>query len=141
VYPVPVFRMFWTVAQVRGVPHNYWIVRGLTVSGHVVDVTPVRTLHARRFTLVPTVVHNRAFKLASPHPANLRVIEEAGGTDQLPDGVRVPDLLKAWGTRYNATLARGSRDRLKSIRLEQYRWPRRAYEHYREFVTAWEVGL
>ena len=142
VYPVPVFRMFWPIGQLSGVPHRYWIVRGVTVSGQVVDVTRITTtFYARRFSMVNAVVRNDALKLAAPHPANARVAREAGGAGQLRDGVRVPDLLWAWGMRYNGRLGRESRERLQSIRLEEYRWPRRAYGDYREFVTAWEIDL
>ena len=51
--------------------------------------------------MVNATIDNRSFKLASLHPQNEELIRRFDGVENLPPGVRLPDLLQAWGDLYN----------------------------------------
>ena len=76
--------------------------------------------------VVNATIGNQSFKLASIHPDNEELMRRFGGVDNLPPGVRLPDLLQAWGNLYNEQFPAPSPQRLKAIRLDMYRWERAA---------------
>ena len=124
---------------------NYYILRGETVAGETVNVNPTgftNALFMRTWGLVTATARNQSFKLnAATHPANLAVIEEFGGIDNVPDGMRVPELIRVWGEMYNESLPADSPIRLKSIRLESYRWNGGEYSDYRTYLKSWTADL
>lgn len=123
---------------------TYYIVRGETVTGEIIDLPPVELTNALSniaWALVPAVVENKSFTISSPHPANLALISEAGGTEKLPSARRVDDLLKAWGSVYNSRLPADSPRRLRAVRLEEYQWPGGSYSNYDKFMRSWRAEL
>ena len=83
---------------------SYCILRGETVSGDTVDVRPIKltnALYSRTWTMVNATIDNQSFKLKSIHPDNEELVRRYGGVENLPPGVRLPDLLQAWGDLYN----------------------------------------
>jgi hypothetical protein len=86
-------------------------------------------------------VDNRSFKLASIHPENEELIRRFGGVENLPPGVRLPDLLQAWGDLYNKQQPESSPQRLKAIRLDMYRWESGRYADYDKFIESWRKEL
>lgn len=124
---------------------NYYILRGETAAGETVNVNPTKFTNAlfmRTWGLVAATARNDSFKLgATAHPANLKVIEEFGGINNVPDGMRVPELIRAWGEMYNETLPADSPARLKSIRLEAYRWNGGEYSAYDTYLKSWTAEL
>ena len=82
-----------------------------------------------------------SFKLKSIHPANEELLRQYGGVENLPPGARIPDLLKVWGELYNRRQPESSRQRLKAIRLDMYRWESGQYSDYDKFVTSWHQAL
>src|SRR5215207_2830405 len=83
---------------------SYCILRGETVSGETIDIRPMNltnALYSRTWTMVNATVDNRSFKLGSNHPDNEELVRRYGGVENLPPGVRLPDLLQAWGDLYN----------------------------------------
>lgn len=123
---------------------TYYIVRGETVTGEIIDLPPVELTNGLSniaWALVPAVVENKSFTISSPHPANLALINEAGGTEKLPSARRVDDLLKAWGSVYNSRLPADSPRRLRAVRLEEYQWPGGSYSNYDKFMRSWRAEL
>jgi hypothetical protein len=123
---------------------TYYIVRGETLRGEIIDLPPVdltNGLSNVAWTLVPAVVENKSFTISSPHPANIALIAEAGGTEKLPPARRVDDLLRAWGSVYNSRLPPDSPQRLRAVRLEEYRWTGGAYRDYDKFMRSWRAEL
>jgi hypothetical protein len=143
IYPVTT----WNVMMAGGLlerGRSYWILRGETVSGETVDVRPItltNALYARTWTMVNATVDNQSFKLTNLHPANEEMLREAGGLEHLPAGVRLPELLRAWGDLYNERLPASSTGRLKAIRLDMYRWEGGRYADYDKFVQSWRQEL
>lgn len=123
---------------------NYCILRGETVSGETVDIPPIEltnALYSRTWTMVNATIANQSFRLPSVHPANAELVRTAGGVENLPRGARVPDLLEAWGRLYNNRLPDSSPQRLKSIRLDMYRWEGGSYSNYENFIESWRKDL
>lgn len=123
---------------------TYYIVRGETLTGEIIDLPPVKLtdgLSNVAWTLVPAVVENRSFTISSPHPANIALIAEAGAAEKLPPARRMDDLLRAWGSVYNSRLPANSPQRLRAVRLEEYRWPGGAYGDYDKFMRSWRAEL
>jgi hypothetical protein len=142
-YPVAA----WNVMMAPGLlerGRSYWILRGETVSGETIDIPAIsltNALYARTWTMVNATVDNQAFKIRNLHPANTGLLREAGGLEHLPAGVRLPDLLRAWGDLYNERLAPSSPQRLKAIRLDMYRWEGGSYANYDNFIQTWRQEL
>jgi hypothetical protein len=143
VYPVAAGTMMmsgWSPERGR----TYYILRGETLSGETVDVNPQEltdALSQQLFGMVGATMNNEAFKLTSPHPANVAWLESAGSVENLPRGARLPELLRAWGSIYNSELPANSPRRLKAIRLDGYRWEGGAYANYDRFIQSWREEL
>jgi hypothetical protein len=123
---------------------SYCILRGETVSGETIDIRPINltnALYSRTWTMVNAAIDNRSFKLTSIHPQNEELIRRFGGVENLPPGVLVPDLLKAWGELYNKQQPDSSPQRLKAIRLDMYRWESGRYSDYDKFIESWRKEL
>lgn len=146
----------WTVMMAGGNlqrEHQYFWLRGETVSGEIVDIRAIELTDAlssaRNLGLVVATVNNRVFELRSPHPENAVLLaranqrQEAGGSSgrqeirKLPPAVRLPELLRAWGAIYNSRLPASSPQRLKAVRLDAYRWMGHQYSDYDRFIESW----
>ena len=143
VYPVTA----WTVMKAGGeLGHSqtYFILRGETISGELVDIAPITltdALYARIWGMVDGTVNNRNFKLRSLHPDNAALLERAGNIVRLPRVARLPELLRAWGHIYNSKLPASAPLRLKAIRLDAYRWMGQHYADYDNFIETWREEL
>lgn len=143
VYPLAA----WTVMMSGGDlqrGHRYFLLRGETVSGEVVDIPAIKladALSGRTWGLVVAVVDNRTFQLRSPHPDNAALLATAGDIGRLPRAARLPELLRAWGKIYNRRLPPSSPQRLKAIRLDAYRWIGQGYSDYDTFIESWRQEL
>ena len=123
---------------------NYYVLRGETFSGETIDLPPIKLTNAltgRSWSLVKAGVENQSFKIRWPHPANLHLNAEYGGPEKLPRAARLEELLRAWGQIYNARLSGSSNLRLKSIRLDEYRWEGGLDGDYDRFVESWRAVL
>jgi len=123
---------------------DYYVLRGETVSRETIDLPPIQLTNAltgRNWSLVSTAVENKSFNIHWPHPENIRLLANYGGRDKLPRAARLEDLLRAWGTIYNSRLPESSNQRLKSVRLDVYRWDGRISGEYDRFVESWRTGL
>ena len=124
--------------------HRYFLLRGETVSGEVVDIPAIEltdALSARNWGLVAATVDNRAFRMRSPHPANAALSAVTGDAAKIAPGVRLPELLRAWGGIYNSRVPASSPQRLKTIRLDAYRWMGHNYSDYDHFIESWRLEL
>ena len=143
VYPVA----SWTVMMSGGSlqrPWTYYVVRGETIGGEFVDIHPPQLtdgLYGRNWSLVRAAIDNDAFKLRSPHPQNSAVLQSFGGIQDLPRGMRVPELLQAWGQLYNRQLSNSSSSRLKAVRIDVYRWDSGSFQNYDRFIETWRQEL
>ncbi len=143
VYPVAA----WTVMMAGGDlqrEHRYFLLRGETVSGEVIDLRAIEltdALSGRNWGLVAATVDNRAFGLSSPHPANAALLAATGDAAKLPPAVRLPELLRSWGGIFNSRLPASSPRRLKAIRLDTYKWMGQRYSDYDRFIESWRVEL
>jgi len=123
---------------------SYCMLRGETISGETIDIPAINltnALYSRTWTMVNATIANQSFKLASIHPANEEILRRFGGVDNLPPGVRMPDLLRAWGDLYNKQQPASSPHRLKAIRLDMYRWESGRYADYDKFIESWRKEL
>jgi hypothetical protein len=123
---------------------SYCMLRGETVSGETIDIPAINltnALYSRTWTMVNATIDNQSFKLKSIHPQNEELIRQFGGIENLPPGVRLTDLLQAWGDLYNARLPASSPQRLKAIRLDMYRWESGRYSDYDKFIESWRKDL
>jgi hypothetical protein len=123
---------------------NYYVLRGETVSGETIDLPPIKLTNAltgRSWSLVSAAVENKSFKIRWPHPANLGLAANYDGLDKLPRAARLEELLRAWGEIYNSRLSGSSNQRLKSIRLDAYRWEGGLNGDYDRFVESWQALL
>ncbi len=123
---------------------SYCILRGETVSGETVDIRPIKLTNAmfsRTWTMVNATIANQSFKVASIHPKNVELLGRLGGVENLPPGARIPDLLETWGRLYNDRLPLSSPARLKSMRLDMYRWEGGTYSNYDNFIESWRKDL
>jgi hypothetical protein len=143
VYPIA----SWTVMMAGGElqrGHTYFVLRGETISGETVDIQAIdltNALYSRNWTMVNATVMNGSFKLSSLHPSNAALLTSVGGIENLPLGVRVPDLLESWGQLYNSKQSASSPRRLKAIRLDMYRWEGGRYSDYDKFIDSWRKEL
>lgn len=143
VYPFAASRMMVWNGDVQG-GRNYYVLRGETVSGETIDLPPIKltdALTGRVWSLVRAAVENQSFKIRTPHPANIRLAADYDGLDKLPKAARLEDLLRAWGEIYNSRLPASSNQKLKSIRLDAYRWEGGLNGDYDRFVESWRVVL
>jgi hypothetical protein len=142
-YPVTAWNVMMAGGDLeRG--RSYCILRGETISGETVDIPAINltnALYSRTWTMVNATVGNQSFKLTSVHPENEKLVREFGGVENLPPGVRLPDLLLAWGNLYNQQQPLFSPQRLKAIRLDMYRWESGRYADYDKFVESWRREL
>ena len=123
---------------------SYCVLRGETVSGKTIEIRPIELVNAmsgRTWTMVNFTIDNRSFGLSSPHPDNGLLLSQFGGIQKLPPGVRIPDLLSAWGNLYNTRLPANSPDRLKAVLLDQYQWSGGRYADYSTYVMSWRKHL
>ena len=143
VYPFTVWNVMMAGGDLaRG--RSYCILRGETISGETVDIRPIEltnALYSRTWTMVNATIANQSFKLESMHPENVELLGRVGGIDNLPPGARIPDLLETWGRLYNDRLPLSSPGRLKSIRLDMYRWEGGSYSNYDNFIQSWRKEL
>jgi len=142
-YPVPVWSLFSERRELAA-GHTYFVLLGKTADGSWREIPPVRImggLYGRHFMVASYTATNQPFRIDSPHPDNVRLAERAGGTDRLPAGARMPELLRAWGAVYNQRLASDSPERLTSLRMEMRRWPGGHYGDYETLDQTWEVEL
>jgi len=142
-YPVTAWNVMMAGGDLeRG--RSYCMLRGETVSGETVDIPAINltnALYSRTWTMVNATIDNQSFKLTSIHPQNEELIRRFGGVEKLPPGVRLPDLLQAWGELYNKQLPSSSPQRLKAIRLDMYRWESGGYSDYDKFIETWRKEL
>jgi len=123
--------------------YTYFLLRGETVSGGTIDIPASEltdAMRSRTWGLVSATVANESLRLPSPHPKNAALLAQMP-LDQLPKGVRVNELLKAWGVSYNSRLPASSPDHLKAIRLDAYCWPGREYSNFYQYVQSWREEL
>lgn len=143
VYPVAA----WAVmVDSRALQHGrtYFILRGETISGETLDIPATHltnAMSARAWSMTSATEQNASLFLDSPHPDNVRLLALVGGSERLPRGARMPDLLRAWGEIYNARQPVTSPHRLRVIRLDVYRWEGGDYTHYDRFLETWRVEL
>jgi len=142
-YPIAVWNVMMAGGDLeRG--RSYCILRGETVSGETIDIRPIKltnALYSRTWTMVNATIDNQSFKLKSIHPDNEELVRGYGGVENLPPGVRLPDLLQAWGDLYNKQQPASSPQRLKAIRLDMYRWESGRYSDYDKFIESWRKEL
>ena len=137
----------WTVMMPVGNlerGRQYFLLRGETVSGEVVDIPAIdltNALSARNWGLVNATVGNDPFRLRSPHPANASLLGVAEDFEKLPPAARLPELLQAWGRIYNSRLPASSPQRLQVIRLDAYKWSGQQYSNYDQFIQSWREQL
>lgn len=142
VYPLTA----WTVMMGGGDlqrGHRYFLLRGETISGEVVDIPAIKladALSGRTWGLVIATVDNRAFQLRSLHPDNAALLATAD-IGRLQRAARLPELLRAWAKVYNSRLPPSSPQRLKAIRLDAYRWAGQRYSDYDTFIELWRQEL
>lgn len=140
VYPVSA----WTVMISGGSlqqPWTYYLVRGETVTGELIDLRPAEitdALYGRTWSLVRAAVNNDAFNIQSPHPRNLELLNS---DSELLPGAQVPELLTIWARLYNANLPSHSPFRLRAVRLDVYRWESGRFQDYGKFVATWRADL
>ena len=106
----------------------------------IIILSVIRNLKSN-FLLVPSEPWTTWFKIRWPHPANIHLAAGYGGMDKLPGAARVEELLRAWGAIYNSRLLESSNQRLKSVRLDAYRWEGGINGDYDRFVESWRVVL
>jgi len=144
-YPVPHYKMFYGASGLNtGHEYNYFVFRGETAAGETVDIPPITIMNGledRTALMVQATITNESLQLRWPHPENARLIAAAGSVDNLPPAALLPDLLRTWGHRYNARLAGDSPNRLVRVRLDEYKWPKKEYGNYFEFIKSWHVDL
>jgi hypothetical protein len=142
-YPATV----WNVMMAGGdleTGRTYCVLRGETISGETIEVRPIELVNAmygRNWTIPNATIDNQSLKLSSVHPDNAVLLNQLGGIEKLPPGARVPDLLAAWGKIYNDQKSLDSPQRLKAIRLDQYRWSGGRYADYYTHVASWRKEL
>ena len=123
---------------------DYYVLRGETVNGETIDLPPIKLTNAltgRSWSLVSAAVENKSFNIRSPHPANLHLAAAYGGMDKLPGAARLEDLLRAWGAIYNSRLPGSSNQRLRSVRVDGYRWEGGINGEYDRLVESWRTVL
>jgi hypothetical protein len=143
VYPFAASTMMLADRDMQG-PRDYYELRGETVEGQTIDLPPIRLTNAltgRNWSLVSAAVENKAFTIPHPHPENIAVTAAFGGVDKLPRAKRLDDLLRAWGAIYNSRLPATSRQKLRAVRLDNYRWEGGIGGEYHRLVQSWTIVL
>ncbi len=123
---------------------DYYVLRGETVGGETIDLPPIKLTNAltgRSWSLVSAAVENKSFNIRSVHPANLSLAAAYGGIDKLPRAARLEELLRAWGAIYNLRLPQSSSQRLRSVRLDAYRWKGEIKGENDRLVESWRAEL
>jgi hypothetical protein len=142
-YPFAASTMMLGIKDTRSGKY-YYVLRGETVSGETIDLSPIELTNAltgRSWSLVSAAVENQSFTIRSPHPANLRLVAEYGGIDKLPKAAHLKELLRTWGEIYNSRLPSSSSRRLRSVRLDAYRWEGGINGEYARYVETWRTVL
>jgi len=142
-YPFAASTMMMAAGDARS-SQTYYVLRGETVSGSTVDLPPVELTNALSnvtWGLVSATVENKAFSIRTPHPANTALVNAFGGKENLPPGVRVPDLLRSWGEIYNSRLPASSSQRLRAVKIDAYRWQPGTYGNYDTYVKTWRLDF
>lgn len=142
-YPFAASTMMLGDRDMQG-SRDYYLLRGETVKGETIDLPPIKLTNAltgRQWSLVSAAVENKSFKIPSPHPANVVLATAYGGADKLPRAARLEELLRAWGMIYNSRLPSSSDRRLRSVRLDAYRWQGGINGEYDRFVESWRALL
>lgn len=144
-YPVHSFQMFYGASALgRGDGRIYYVFRGETAAGEIIDIPPITILNAlddRIWSMVDAVVANESLQVRSPHPENVRVIQSAGGIENVPRAAHLSNVLRTIGERYNAGLSKDSARHLVNVRLDAYRWAEQEYGNYAEYLETWRVEL
>ena len=143
VYPFAASRMMLGIRDTPG-GRDYYILRGETVNGETIELPPIKLTNAlsgRNWSLVSAAVENKSFSIRFPHPANTSLAASYGGIKNLPRAARLDELLKTWGAIYNSRLPPSSNQRLKSVRLDNYRWEGGINGEYDRFVESWKALL
>jgi hypothetical protein len=141
-YPIASWNVMVRSSPVQP-PYTYYILRGETDAGDLIDVQVTSwadPMRSRLWGLVAATANNQSLKLQWPHPKNAALLSQLP-VDQLPEGVLMNDLLRVWGQTYNATHPAGSPYHLKVMQLEAYRWDGASYSDYRQFVRSWRAEL
>ena len=123
---------------------DYYVLRGETAAGQTIDlpaITLTDALTGRNWSVVSAAIQNSSFRIRWPHPANSAMAQAYDGADKLPRAARLEDLLRAWGEIYNSQLSGPSNQRLKSVRLDAYRWEGGINGEYDRFIESWRVEL
>lgn len=123
---------------------HYYILRGETESGETIDLPPINLTNAlsgRHWSLVSAAVENKSFKISSLHPENSRLAAAHSSANDLPRAARLEDLLRAWGVIYNSRLPGSSRQRLRAVKLDAYKWEGGIGGDYGRFVESWRATL
>lgn len=124
---------------------NYYVLRGENQDGVTIDLPPINLTNAlsgRHWGLVAAAVENKSFKISSPHPENARLVAQHLGVDNVPRAARLENLLRAWGLIYNSRLPASSPSRLRSVRLDAYRWEGGiGGGDYGHFIESWKAAL
>jgi hypothetical protein len=142
-YPFAASTMMMAAGNPRG-GQTYYILRGETLAGATIELSAADLTNALSnvaFGLVSATVDNKSFSIRSPHPANLELLTASGGAQSLPPGARLPELLRAWGEIYNARIPASSAQRLRSVRLDAYRWEGGSFSNYDRLVQSWRIEL
>ncbi|MFN2529823.1 MAG: hypothetical protein ABR555_00850 [Pyrinomonadaceae bacterium] len=143
VYPVTA----WTVMMAGGDlqrGRSYYMLRGETIDGLTIDIPAIEltnAMYSRNWGMVNAVAGNESLKLKAPHPANQALIAAYGAVQNLPFGVRMPDLLQGWGEIYNNRQSPSSPLRLKAIRIDMYRWNGGSYSNFATPAYSWRQEL
>ena len=123
--------------------YTYFVLRGETSTGAMIDIPAITltpAMRSRIWGLVAATATNQSVKLQSPHPRNVLLASQLAN-GQVPDGVRMKDLLRAWGDEYNERYSAASPNRLKAIRIDTYQWSGGAYANYDRFIRSWREEL
>lgn len=142
-YPFAASTMMMAAGNSRS-GQTYYILRGETMAGATIDLPAVDLTNALSnvaFGLVSATVENKSFSIRSPHPANVYLLTNLGGEQNLPPAARLADLLHAWGSIYNARFPQSSGQRLRAVRLDAYRWAGGSYDNYDRFIQSWRIEL
>lgn len=141
-YPVASWNVMTRGGQIEQ-SHPYFVLRGETASGEVIDISAVSLTNAMRsriWGMVLATANNQSLKLSSPHPKNAVLLSQVS-IDSMPNGMLMRDLLRAWGQSHNARYPVSSPHHLKAIRIDAYKWPGREYSNFYEFVQSWREEL
>jgi len=143
VYPVTSWNVM-TRGGEFGKGYTYFVLRGESVSGDLIDLPAVKltdAMRSRTWGLVAATANNDSLKLRSPHPKNVALLAAGGNVESLPDGVLMKELLKSWGEIFNERHPPSSPDHLRALQIDCYRWPGGQYSNYSEFVQSWRQEL